>query len=906
MFAYEVYKYVKMKVFKTLTRIYLNLLLLVFAYFMLPFSAFATHQRAGEITYRSLSNLTYEVTITTYTYAPSPADRCELEINWGDGESSILPRSNGSSGVSPNGHTCDHIGEMISSEIRFNVYIGIHTYPSASIYKIWLEDPNRNMGIENIPNSVDVPLFIESLLVINPFLGSNSSPILLNPPIDNGCIGTPYMHNPGAFDPNGDSLAYKLVTPKGAGGLNIIGYKLPNLVDDQNPGTFTLNEQTGDIIWESPTIQGEYNFAIIIEEWRNGIRIGYVTRDMQVNIIACDNKPPVLNLISDTCVVAGDTLRVKVSAFDPDNDLLTLTASGGPFLLAVSPASFDVPDDSTGTISATFVWPTVCSHVRNQLYQVYFKVTDDGKPVKLFDMKILNIKVIAPPIIGTQAEPLGNNINLTWLKPSCTEAKGYKIYRRAGHSNYFPDYCTTGVPPGTGYKLIAITQGMNTTAYTDNNNGIGLVRGITYCYIVTYWFEDGAESRASEEFCAALKKDLPVITNVTVDATSLTDGRISVVWSKPTELDTIQVPGPYRYKVYRSRNFSTAAQVEIAQFNDLNDTIYNDIGLNTLDNPWTYTIELINNTPGNVFSVGFSVPASSIFLTTIPSDQQITININENVPWANEQYTVYRRLQGATIFDSLTTISVRRFIDTALVNESQYCYLVKTIGTYGTPGYIDPLINFSQIKCDSPIDNIPPCVPLLQANINCDELTALFSWENIKLTCAPDIANYYLYKTGHPVELIATISPEKTSFLYTADQTLTGCFFVIASDTNGNIDTSSYQLYCIDIDDCPRYHLPNVFTPNFDNINDYFVPFPGYSSVERVEMQIFNRWGVLVYETDDPEIKWDGKDKNTNKMCPEGVYFYKCTIYEIVGLPELPEEATIQSRVLTNSIHLLR
>lgn len=906
MFAYEVYKYVEMKAFKNHVYIYLSLLFVFFACLMLPIPTFATHQRAGEITYRALSNLTYEVTITTYTYAPSPADRCELEINWGDGESSILSRSNGSSGVSPNGHECDHIGEMVNPEIRFNVYVGIHTYPSASTYKIWLEDPNRNMGIENIPNSVDIPLYIESLLVINPFLGSNSSPILLNPPIDNGCIGTPYMHNPGAFDPNGDSLSYKLVTPKGAGGLNIIGYKLPNLVDDQNPGTFTLNEQTGDIIWENPTIQGEYNFAIIIEEWRNGIRIGYVTRDMQVNIIACDNKPPILNLISDTCVVAGDTLRVKVSAVDPDNDLLTLTASGGPFLLAASPASFNVPDDSTGTISATFIWPTICSHVRNQVYQVYFKVIDDGKPVELFDMKTLNIKVIAPPIIGPLAEPLGNNINLTWQKPSCAEAKGYKIYRRAGHSGFSPDYCTTGVPLETGFKLIATTQGMNTSAYTDNNNGVGLVRGITYCYIVTYWFDDGAESRASEEFCAALKKDLPVITNVTVDTTSTTDGRISIVWSKPTELDTIQVPGPYKYIVYRSKDFSNAGKVEIAQFNDLNDTTYTDTGINTFDNPWTYTIELINNTPGNVFSVGFSVPASSIFLTTIASDQQITVNINENVPWANEHYIVYRRLQGETIFDSIATLSVRRFVDTALVNESQYCYRVKTIGTYGTPGYIDPLINFSQVRCDSPVDNVPPCAPLLQAEINCDELTALFSWENIKLTCAPDIANYFFYKAGHPVELLATITSDKTSFLYKANQTLTGCYFVVASDTNGNIDTSNYQLYCIGINDCPRYHLPNVFTPNFDNINDYFVPFPGYSSVERVEMQIFNRWGVLVYETVDPEIRWDGKDKNTNKMCPEGVYFYKCTVYEIVGLPELPEETTIQSRVLTNSIHLLR
>jgi hypothetical protein len=131
--------------------------------------------------------------------------------------------------------------------------------------------------------------------------------VLLLPPIDNGCVGLPYLHNAGAYDPNGDSLAYKLVSCKGAGGLDILGYKLPSEVDSQNPGSFTINPLTGDILWENPTIQGEYNFAFIIEEYRYGVRIGYVTRDMQVNITSCNNTPPVIEVTADTCVIAGDT-----------------------------------------------------------------------------------------------------------------------------------------------------------------------------------------------------------------------------------------------------------------------------------------------------------------------------------------------------------------------------------------------------------------------------------------------------------------------------------------------------------------------------------------------------------------------------------------------------------------------
>jgi gliding motility-associated-like protein len=885
------------------TQLYIFILILCFSAFN---PLYATHQRAGEITYRHISDLTYEITITTYTFAPSAADRCELTINWGDGQNSILGRTNGPPGITPAGIQCNHTGEMVGRDIRKNIYIGVHTYPSASTYRIWLEDPNRNMGIQNIPNSVDVPLYLETVLVINPFLGNNSSPQLLLPPIDNACIGIPFIHNPGAFDPNGDSLSYKLVTPRGAGGLNILGYQLPNLVDTENPGTFTINEVTGDILWDSPTIQGEYNIALIIEEWRNGVRIGYITRDMQINAIACDNDPPKIGELFDTCVIAGSTLRMDISASDENGDGITLTASGGPMTLSSNPATFNITSDMPGLTTGVLEWSVTCSQVRNQSYQIYFRAEDDASPISLVDLATLNIKVIAPPVENVSAEPLGNTISLDWDRAFCNEAVGYKIYRRTGTSDFIPGECVTGVPPETGYQLIQTTQGIQNTGFTDDNNGTGLVRGVMYCYLITYYFNDGAESKASEEVCTDLKKDLPVITNVSVLSTSGTNGEMYIAWSKPTELDTIQTPGPFIYKIYRSTGSVTDNPVIIAEFNDLNDTVYTDADINTLDFAYTYEIELINNSPGNVFSVGFSVPASSVYITTTPSDELITININYNVPWSNEEYVIYRRPAGSDVFDSIALVRVAVYTDTALINGVSYCYYVKTLGTYGSPGYIDPLINLSQIKCDVPLDNIAPCPPMLTATINCEDHTIFFAWENIQLTCAPDIANYQLWQQGNPSTLLATIEPAETSYLYTLpNQSISACYFIVAADTNGNVDTTNYFAYCLGIDDCPRYRLPNVFTPNSDNINDFFVPFPGYTSVERVEMQIFNRWGILVFETNNPEIKWDGRDKNTNNLCPEGVYFYRCIVYEAVGSPDAPEETSTQKRTIQNSLHLL-
>ncbi len=52
----------------------------------------ATHNRAGEITYVQISDLTFEITITTFTYTLSLADRPSLTVEWGDNSSSVAAK----------------------------------------------------------------------------------------------------------------------------------------------------------------------------------------------------------------------------------------------------------------------------------------------------------------------------------------------------------------------------------------------------------------------------------------------------------------------------------------------------------------------------------------------------------------------------------------------------------------------------------------------------------------------------------------------------------------------------------------------------------------------------------------------------------------------------------------------
>lgn len=64
--------------------------------------------------------------------------------------------------------------------------------------------------------------------------------------------------------------------------------------------------------------------------------------------------------------------------------------------------------------------------------------------------------------------------------------------------------------------------------------------------------------------------------------------------------------------------------------------------------------------------------------------------------------------------------------------------------------------------------------------------------------------------------------------------------------------------------------VPNVFTPNGDGKNDQLKVFGNY--IATIDLRIFNQWGQLLYQTNDPAAGWDGKHKG--QLQPVGVYAY--------------------------------
>jgi hypothetical protein len=363
------------------------------------YQAMATHIRAGEITARRISaggsaKHTYEIKLTAYFDMQNGegAANAQNSVFFTIGPVNAGPNTRPVVLEAPRSQPIPNIGNNTTQ----NTYIINYTFPSSGQYRISFEEDNRNNNVLNIgpPPTQNLNFYVSTILEINSNFGQNQTPVLLNAPIDVAAVGQRYIHNPGAFDADGDSLAYRMFIPQRSGvngsGINL-QYKDPNMVTPPgqteaggSPATFSMNRITGDLIWDAPVTKGYYNVAFVVEEWRDGALIGQIVRDMQIIVEDARNDRPVIPPLQDICVEAGTLINQPVTATDKNGDKLTLTSTGGVYEASLIPpavAKFTVAQQGTqGTITGVFTWQTSCNHIRLEPYDVLFKVEDAPGP----------------------------------------------------------------------------------------------------------------------------------------------------------------------------------------------------------------------------------------------------------------------------------------------------------------------------------------------------------------------------------------------------------------------------------------------------------------------------------------------------------------------------------------------
>ena len=110
--------------------------------------------------------------------------------------------------------------------------------------------------------------------------------------------------------------------------------------------------------------------------------------------------------------------------------------------------------------------------------------------------------------------------------------------------------------------------------------------------------------------------------------------------------------------------------------------------------------------------------------------------------------------------------------------------------------------------------------------------------------------------------------------IYTFEQT--GTYNIAVKRENG--PCYAEETIQVLVTECPgvTYWVPNCFTPDGNENNQLYGPVMvnGYD-INGFEFLVFNRWGQIVWESNDPNGRWDGTFDN--KMCTEGVYVWKLT-----------------------------
>ena len=906
-------------------------------------TAWATHIRAGEIIAERISvqTLTYRIIVVGYTDTRSSVIFGPGTINFGDGREDQLNTESDFSLV-----------ESLGDQIEKNTFVISHTFQGPGTYTIRFQEFNRNDRTLNMDNSVDTPFYVETQITIDPFIGVNNSPVLTIPPVDNGAINVRYIHNPGAYDPDGDSLAYEMDVPKQAFQRPVNNYRSPASAefsfkqeDGSTPPFLTLDPIFGDLVWDAPGTAGQFNVAFKIKEYRKldgkWELIGFVIRDMQIIIENSNNRRPELILPPDLCVVAGTLIEEIIQGEDPDGDPVKIEIFGEPMEITTSPASYSPESQFQPTPGIVdFSWQTVCNHVRAREYDVRVRITDQpSSGPKLVDIKTWRITIIGPPPVFDEIEQMeGRSVELNWDPYECANsASEMQIWRRINSDPYEPDSCETGIRPG--YELIGTTD-MATFSFKDLNGGEGLAPGNTYCYrlVAAYPQPRAGESIVSEEICITIDVDVPIITNVSVEATDPVNGEIFVKWTPPYDIDKVQFPGPYSYELIRNNGF-TGSQGRIS-LGVTTDTLFTDKALNTENLVYNYRVVLLDNN----LKIDTSSSASSVRLEPTIINEAIELNWSFTVPWNNSitqyKHDVYRNRTDAASADADTFVKIAevdvtqagfKYLDDGSSNgiplqkEIEYCYYVVTKGAYNVAGLVYPLENKSQIVCAKPDDNRLPCPPVITfegpvceeylSEVACNVNTYYhdLSWQpDFSGDCDDELSGYKLYFTPDgeegQFELVAELSALELETRINNLPNYRGCYYITAIDRSGN-ESEPSNVVCVD--NCPKYILPNAFTPNGDGLNETFMAFDNpFSECPRfvlgVEIFIVNRWGAEVFSYNSLEssendvfIRWDGRDKNGNEL-PAGTYYYSGRVQFDVLDPAKKEQS------LKGTIQLLK
>lgn len=359
--------------------------LLLFFNLILANKAEASHAVGAQLTYECLGGNQYLFTYIFYRDCGGIAAPTSMTVNYTSscspgGSFVLIPTPFSPTQIPPTcpgGVTTCNGG--IYKGIEEWVYTGTVTLTVACAdWTFAATECCRSDAITTVTDATSYNLFVFALL--NNLSGlCNNSPEFLVQPIQSICVGHSFCFDNRVWEGDGDSLSFQLITPLSASGTPIsydFPYSSTAPILSSPPALF--NSFTGQFCLQP--VQAEVSpYALLVSEYRNGVLIGQIERDIQIEVVVCPNNQPSISglngssAFSDT-VCVGNTYNYSIYSSDADASQLTLLNWDG----ALPGAQFSTTGGTRDTAQLT--WTPVDSNVIASPYNFTISVRDNSCP----------------------------------------------------------------------------------------------------------------------------------------------------------------------------------------------------------------------------------------------------------------------------------------------------------------------------------------------------------------------------------------------------------------------------------------------------------------------------------------------------------------------------------------------
>lgn len=298
------------------TLLYLVTSVLVLLLGTKPYSAKASHVAGGELVYEWVSDSTYRFIFKFYRDCSGIAeqatqDLCVFNPCTGNGFTvtmnkwpGLLPggAANGTKlamGCSAYKTKCDSAASLYNGFREWWYSANVVLPSRCSSWRFSVDISARNTS-NNLPSG---NFYAQATLDNTGNRQGNSSPYFSIKPMAYACQNMPTTYNNGAIDPDGDSLVTEVMNPL-EGGIGCSNVSAPNVTFTtaspafsipnnpiQTNNTFTTNAANGQMSF-TPTDQGISVLDVRVKEYRNGVLIGTVMREMMIQVMPCSVSTP--------------------------------------------------------------------------------------------------------------------------------------------------------------------------------------------------------------------------------------------------------------------------------------------------------------------------------------------------------------------------------------------------------------------------------------------------------------------------------------------------------------------------------------------------------------------------------------------------------------------------------------